>query len=269
MSAPAALKGRYFYNPDLTDMNFTRKLEYFDHLLETLDKKHREPKDSPSLYMGSTQVDAILPGYRQQNDLDSGQETPWASLWMGDPSIIAAHYDVPDNLACNLAGQRRFTLFPPEQIQNLYPGPVDFTPAGQVTSLVDFSNPDDSRFPLFKQALEHAVVAELAPGDVLYIPSMWWHHVEALSAFNLLQNYWWRSVPVYAGNPADVLLHALLAIKDLPRAQKEHWKALFEYYIFDDNAFTHIPDDKKGVLAPLDQNNARKLRGLLLNKLNR
>ncbi len=158
--------------------------------------------------MGSTTIDTALPGFRVQNDMDFGTRNPLASIWIGNRTRIAAHHDLPDNLACVVAGHRRFTLFPPEQLANLYVGPLDFTPAGQAISLVDFAKPDYTRFPRFAQALQAARVAELGPGDALFIPSMWWHHIESLDAFNVLVNYWWRQSPAYMDSPMSALMLA-------------------------------------------------------------
>lgn len=121
--------------------------------------------------MASTTLDSFLPGFRQHNPLALGVEEPLASIWIGNRSRIAAHHDVPDNLACVAAGRRRVTLFPPDQIGNLYVGPLDFTPAGQAVSLVDFAEPDLDRFPRFARAMASAQVAELGPGDAVFIPS--------------------------------------------------------------------------------------------------
>ncbi|MDP5041146.1 MAG: cupin-like domain-containing protein, partial [Paraglaciecola sp.] len=218
----------------------------------------------------STSVDQILPGLRDaQNDIPQLADKPLVSIWVGNQSRIAAHYDVTDNVACVAAGKRRFTLFGPEQLDNLYIGPLDFTPAGQPASLVDFHQPDFIRFPKFKTALEHALVAELEAGDGIFIPSMWWHHVEALSDFNILVNYWWRQVPNYVGVPSDALNHAMLAIKSLPLEQREAWRHLFDYYVFRPAGQDHIPAHARGMLDAIDENSARKLRAVLLNKLNR
>lgn len=89
------------------------------------------------------------------------------------------------------AGRRRFTLFPPEAEPYLYMGPAHPTPAGTPVSMVHVSAPDLDRFPLFTMALESAETAELLPGDAIYIPRDWFHHVEALDRFNMLVNYWW------------------------------------------------------------------------------
>src|SRR3546814_12307007 len=70
-------------------------------------------------------------------------------------------------------------------------------------SLVDFAAPDLARFPRFAEALRHAQVAELGPGDAVFIPSMWWHHMEALDAFNVLVNYWWRPSPAWMAPPLN------------------------------------------------------------------
>jgi hypothetical protein len=100
---------------------------------------------------------------------------------------------------------------------------------------------------------------------------MWWHHVEALDNLNVLVNYWWRPVPVYAGAPADVLMHALMSIRDLPAGQRKAWEGLFSHYIFNagEDVYNHIPEARRGALARMTDDNARKIRSMLLNKLNR
>ncbi len=91
----------------------------------------RDSKDDPErsyYYMNSLTLDQCFPGLREHNDLVFDHEVfannqPISKVWVGTESIAAAHYDVPSNLACCVLGARRFTLFPPEQIHNLYPGP--------------------------------------------------------------------------------------------------------------------------------------------------
>jgi hypothetical protein len=268
MLAEPQEQGRFFYNDELTGFNFSRQQMNLNELLDLLTQVNSLQRQA--LYVGSTSVNHILPGLRaDHNDIPQLADKPLVSIWVGNQSRIAAHYDVTDNVACVAVGKRRFTLFPPEQLDNLYIGPLDFTPAGQPASLVDFHRPDYGRYPKFKTALEHAQVAELEAGDAIFIPSMWWHHVEALSDFNILVNYWWRQVPIHMGAPGDALNHALLAIKELPPEQRQAWRNLFEHYVFAPQEQNHIPKHAKGVLDTIDENMARKLRANLLNKLNR
>jgi hypothetical protein len=182
---------------------------------------------------------------------------------------VAAHFDFADNLAVVTAGRRRFTLFPPEQLENLYVGPVDFTPAGQPISLVDFDNPDLTRFPRFSEAMRHAQVVEMLPGDAIFIPAMWWHHVAGLESFNALVNYWWRQSPQYLGSPNVALLHAMLTIRDLPPEQKRAWQEQFRYYVFeaDGRECEHIPERARRVMAPFDEDSARALRASIGKRL--
>ena len=264
------IQGRIFYNEDLTGFNFQRRMTKLDVVLEALAKAQAD-ENAPTVYLGSTTIDTCLPGFRGENDLELTAVAPLASIWLGNRTRIAAHYDVPDNLACVAAGRRRFTLFPPDQLTNLYVGPLDFTPAGQAISMVDFAQPDFERYPKFKVALRHAQVADMNPGDAIFIPSMWWHHVEGLDAFNVLINYWWRRSPGHMGTPDSVLLHALLSLRDLPAEQREAWRGIFNHYVFepDEDTVRHIPERSRGVLAPLGDAAARGLRALLLNRLNR
>ncbi len=268
--AEPRLQGRFFYNEAMTGMNFARATGPLDELLDVLLKLADDPQ-APGLYMGSTEVDGWLPSFRAANDLPLGARNPLVSAWIGNRSRIAAHFDLPDNLACVVAGRRRFTLFPPEQLANLYVGPLDLTPAGQPVSLVDFANPDLERHPRFAQALEHAQVAELEPGDAVFIPSMWWHHVESLTPLNVLINYWWRQSPDYMDSPMGALLAGLLTMRDLPPAQRRIWHDLFEHYVFAPDADTaaHIPPNARTALAPLTDTVARHLRQNVLNRFKR
>lgn len=262
--------GRVFYNDDMTGFNYEPVKLKLNVVLDKL-QQHAQDEKPPAIYLGSTTVDTSLPGLRADNDINFGGIRPLVSIWLGNRTRIAAHHDVPDNIACNVVGHRRFTLFPPKELENLYVGPLDFTPAGQSISLVDFQDPDYEKFPRFELALRNAQVAELEPGDAIFIPSMWWHHVEALDAFNVLINYWWQQVPAYMGNPADVLMHAILTIRDLPTEQRRAWQGVLDHYIFsaDEDTAAHIPENKRGVLSPMNERTARELRAQLLNKLNR
>lgn len=268
MVAEADVKGRLFYNDALDGFNFERQTLNLSDVLDNI-QSHLNDEIAPTYYVGSTSIDHVLPGFRAENDIPVLQDKPLKSVWIGNRSRVAAHYDVTDNIACVVAGKRRVTLFPAEQIENLYVGPLDFTPAGQAASIVDFHNPDFERFPKFKIALEHAQTAELMPGDAIFIPSMWWHHIEGLDSFNVLVNYWWRQVDNHLGAPADALNHALLCIKDLPEEQRQSWKTLFDYYVFNPADNSHIPEPMRGSLNPIDYLAARKLRATLINKLNR
>lgn len=264
------IAGRYFYNADLSGFNYATVKAPLDQVLQELEK-HKDDPRPPSLYVGSTMIDHYLPGFRAENDLDLGPRDPLVSIWIGNRSRIAAHHDVPDNIAVVAAGRRRFTLFPPEQVSNLYVGPLDFTPAGQAISLVDFAQPDLERFPRFARAMESARAAELGPGDAIFIPSMWWHHIEALAPFNALVNYWWRQSPPHMDSPVGSLMLALLTMRDLPPAQRQAWQELFRHYVFesDGGEAAHIPPAARRMLAPLDADAARALRIQLLNRLNR
>jgi hypothetical protein len=69
----------------------------------------------------------------------------------------------------------------------------------------------------------------------------------------------------------NTLLHAMLSLRDRPDAEKRSWRAIFDYYIFGpaERPVTHLPEAARGALAPLDDLRARRLRAMLLNKLNR
>ena len=267
---PPEIQGRFFYNEDLSGFNFRQEKVPLDVALKTLRKYLLDPAP-PAIYLASTTIDTWLPGFRAENDVPMAAPDALASIWIGNRTRIAAHQDVPDNLACVVAGRRRVTLFPPDQLRNLYIGPLELTPAGQPISLVDFAHPDLQRYPRFAQAQAHALGAELEPGDAVLIPSMWWHHMEGLEPFNVLVNYWWRKTPAWMDTPMNALMLALLTVRDLPDEQREIWREVFRHYVFEasDETAGHLPESARRVLGTLDDDRARDLRARLLKRLNR
>ena len=264
-------KGRIYYNEDMSGFNFiTKPHKISDVLSALLETQHQE--NPPTIYVGSTSINQALPELAKQTEMAKNFPDSIYNLWLGNQSKVAAHFDFLQNLACCVVGRRRFTLFPPEQIKNLYVGPLDKAPGGQSISMIDFDNPDFKQFPRAEDALNSAAVAELETGDAILLPSMWWHHVEGLDNVNMLLNHWWRNSPPYMGNPSDALHHAILSIRDLPSAQKSAWKALFDHYVFDfkNENFEHIPEQVKSILAsPINEHTARSLRSAIQNKLRR
>lgn len=266
---PPGHDGRLFYASDMT-MNFRAGTGKLADIFAGIDKGE-EVGDIRTVYLASIDIPTHFIGLDEANNLDLGARDPLKSIWIGTRTRIAAHNDFPDNLACCAVGRRRFTLFPPDQFRNLYLGPIDHTPAGRVVSMVDFDAPDLKAHPQFVEAMAHAQTALLEPGDAIFIPSMWWHHVEGLEDFNILVNYWWRRTPAWLGQPQEALNHAILAIRDLPPEDRAIWRDLFEYYVFDaDSKVTdHIPETARSILAPLTRESAGRLRAFLLRTLSR
>ncbi len=265
------IAGRIFYNEDFSGFNFRTDRVNLNLVLDRLIAEQNNPNPS-TMYVASTEINSWLPGFIDENSALLDELSPLVNIWIGNKSRIAAHYDFPVNLACSVVGRRRFTLFPPEQISNLYPGPIEFAPGGQEISMVDFHQPDFERFPKFKHALKSAFVANLNAGDALLLPSMWWHHVEGLDSFNVLLTHWWRTSPAFMGRPGNALLAAILSLRGLNKTERQAWKGVFEHYVFDhENADSElIPSKGMGVLeTPMDEDKARQIRADLINKLKR
>ena len=273
---PAENNGRMFYNDDCTRLDYESFKGRIDETLDLILQSAQQP-GSPTYYIASNIIATHLPGFNEQNKLIIPREPhvdalpDRVSVWIGGPTTATCHFDALDNIACCVAGKRRFTLFAPDQVGNLYPGPLEPTPGGQVISLVNFNNPDLQKFPRFQDALANAQVAELEPGDALYIPSMWWHHVESLHSYNILVNYWWEDAPAYLTSGMNAMYMAMLGIRDKSAHERAAWRHLFNYYIFDgaEQSNEHIPVEGRGFLQKLDRLLGRKLRAMLLNKLNR
>jgi hypothetical protein len=268
IGAPA-INGRFFYNDDLSGFNFRREQVPLGALLAELVRLDEEAVAAPhAIYANAAAAAEHLPGWAEENVLDLPATGAVPRLWIGNRGKVATHYDNSYNVAAVIAGRRRFTLFPPEQLPNLYVGPLDRTLAGPPVSMVDPDAPDLEAFPRFAEALRHAQVAELGPGDALFIPAIWWHHVAALDPVNVLVNYWWNTDA--AASPFPALIHAMVAVRDLPRDERAAWRGWFDHYVFAVDAVeagAHLPAAALGVLAPASAERTERIRTYLLNAL--
>jgi hypothetical protein len=254
--------GRYYYDDAMRGFNFERRDMVFPAFMQAL-----KEADDNSLYMGSQPMPNVMPGLAKRCGLPHVPNGTPPRIWIGNDSNVSPHYDMDRNIACVVAGQRRFTLFPPDQIANLYPGPIEHNIAGPQVALIDPERPDLERYPRFADAIPHGQSADLGPGDALYIPPLWWHQVRATGPLNVLVNFWWPDTPDYSRPPMSAFVLALLTIRQQPEAEREAWRALFNYFVFQDNGppMEHLPDEVRGVLGPISPQRAQQIWGYFVS----
>jgi hypothetical protein len=260
---PAGSTGHLFYNPQMSGFNFTRLPGQIGATLDRL-LALADQTDAPGVFLESLPTEEFLPGFAAAHPMPFVDAQFGPRVWIGNRIKVQTHFDPLYNIACVIGGRRRFMLFPPEQVANLYPGPIDFTPAGTPISMVPFIAPDLEGFPRYAEALRHARSAELEPGDAIYIPYAWWHAVESLTPFNALVNYWWNDAP-RIGSPYAALLHAALSLRDLPADQRKVWHGMFEHFIFADPevSMRHLAPEHRGLLGPPSARRTQEVRTVL------
>ena len=109
------------------------------------------------------------------------------NVWIGQPHVIAhCHYDGYHNFYAQLYGRKKFTLFRPTNWPGLYPFP--FLHPSHAQAQINVSERSDAaRYPLIGSV--EAVEVVLEPGDLLYMPPLWFHHVESMSV-SISVNVW-------------------------------------------------------------------------------
>lgn len=155
--------------------------EMIDHL------KSGEP--SNDLYVtannGNANRQALAPLWRDFSPLVPGFTVPDANdgfLWIGPAGTVTPfHHDLTDNLLTQVKGRKKVHLIPNWEEKNM----KTFNRIFSGWSLEELQAAKDLDIPVFETVI--------GPGDMLFIPVGWWHHVVSLdeSYSILLTNTAW------------------------------------------------------------------------------
>jgi hypothetical protein len=119
---------------------------------------------------------------------------------------LSALPDYHDNVYALIQGQKRLQLFGPDDTPNLYPNGelMAVEPSGQIhynqategrqhfsqlpsATWADFTPPQREQFPGFAEA--RPMFCDITAGDLLYIPTGWWHEVTSFGQ-HIALNFW-------------------------------------------------------------------------------
>ena len=144
---------------------------------------------------------ALFDGVTQPEYLE-GAARIRSRFWMSAAgSFSPLHRDFPDNLFAQVVGRKRFTILAPNDAWRVYRYSM-LSKLPQI-SPVNAEKPDLERFPRFRGA--QPITIDLEPGDLLYIPSAWWHQATSVDA-SMSINWWWaRGIVRYLAGAADLL----------------------------------------------------------------
>jgi lysine-specific demethylase 8 len=179
-------KGIYRQDPNqgLPAPTQMRMAEFFDYL-------ESSPPDSARLSLMEAPMREVFPMLMEDLQIPAFPErVPDAiNLWMGQTgNVTSLHYDAYENLLTQVRGRKQVTLYAPSDWSKLYPN-SSFSRAPHCFQ-VNLEVPDEQRFPTLREA--QPFVAELGPGDMLFIPFTWAHHVRTLEG-GISVNFWWHA----------------------------------------------------------------------------
>jgi len=265
---PPEIGGRFFYSEDYQGFNFESRNDSLSNALDALLSLAEVPQPH-AIALQAIDVAEVMPTFLRDNTMPLLEVDITPRIWISNRSMIATHFDNNHNIACVVSGSRRFTVFPPDQVRNLYIGPLLRTPGGTPISCVDLRAPDYTRFPKFREALESAEEAVLEPGDAVYIPILWWHGVESLEPLNILINYWWNKASWAHHPPILSLIHGMMLMSGLPAVQRDSWRAFYEYFVFqtEGDPAAHLPADVGDVFGDLSSEQRDQVLALIAERL--
>jgi len=247
--------GKFHYAPDLRGQNYD---QIGETLSAALDRLLGTPHPDGA-YIQSIPLDKYMPDFARDYSMPLLDSSVTPRAWIGTPTTVQIHMDQSQNIACVLLGEREVTLFPPEQLPNLYPGPLETAPGGAIVSLADLDNPDFEKHPGFEQALKTKTTVTLKAGDAIFIPYGWWHHIRAMSPLNMLVNYWFLSSQPRLETPYAALAIAMLCFDRLDENARGVWSNLFNHYVFRKNGdpMGHVPELTRGLLGGIPEGQER------------
>ncbi|MBC8767850.1 cupin-like domain-containing protein [Arenibacter sp. BSSL-BM3] len=175
--------------------NRYKKSTFRDYILKLKDAELNEKTVDD--YLTTMDIFNYFPGLNGDADFSIFEKCTAVNdvtAWIGPKGTISGfHNDTGKNLYAQIKGKKMFILSSTKFNKNLYPSNKYIN--GAVASQVDINNFTSEKFPNFLGAEFKSVVLE--PGDVLYVPSKWWHYVQSLETSISISNFGYSNNELY------------------------------------------------------------------------
>jgi histone arginine demethylase JMJD6 len=190
-------------------------------MAEFIDRVLQSCEESPAPYFRNRNLYALFPSLKE--DIEPLPEYLLPN-WLGDKYLVkqvgevlnrgavieiyiggkggrfpVLHYDGVGTHAflMQIHGQKQYIVYPPEQERFLYASPRKIN----LSLINDVDKPDLEKYPLFAKATPTVFVLE--PGELLFVPSHWWHTAKMLTpsitiSANVLNQSNWNELIEYA-----------------------------------------------------------------------
>jgi hypothetical protein len=116
-----------------------------------------------------------------------------SNLWFGQANhATILHFDFSHNFLAQIMGRKYIRLFSPHDSAYLYPCAPETQMPAHYSQILDIDNVENNLFPKFKYA--NPLKGTIYPGDIIFIPSGWWHDIRSLD-IAISINFWWKPKP--------------------------------------------------------------------------
>ncbi|XP_075229715.1 lysine-specific demethylase 8-like isoform X2 [Lycorma delicatula] len=172
-------------------MNFRQFVE--QHILVTKNKnetgylaQHQLFLQIPELKEDIREPEFCCCSDLKETNLNEENEDVDINAWFGPAGTVSPlHFDPKHNLLTQIVGRKRIILYDPKYSDRLRPYETKLL---NNTAQVDPESPDYNKFSGYKDT--PALETILNPGEMLYIPPTWWHHVRSLD-ISFSVSFWW------------------------------------------------------------------------------
>ena len=210
-------------------------------LADVLERMRHESSEAERLLIHGAPVEEVLPELSALMHLPIRPEVA-GRLWLGTARGIDLSFDAFESLRWLFLGQMRIYLIPPSLSPAMQIGALEGSHLNAPISLLD-PEAADHELP------DGARIIDLVPGEVLYIPTYWWHCFRTERPFAMI-NHSWTDLAGRAAKAAHATFwQAVLSIRELPRPHREHYARLMDSIVFrkDGDPYSHLPVADQGL----------------------
>ncbi|XCF05119.1 cupin-like domain-containing protein [Tamlana crocina] len=173
----------------------------FIQKLKDAEEKQEDIKD----YLTTMDIFKYFPDLK--NDIDfsffeNHVDINDVTAWIGPKGTVSGfHNDTGKNMYAQIKGKKMFIIVSPKDNKKMYASSKYIN--GGEASEVDINNYNAEKFPNFKKARFIKVILE--PGDVLHVPSKWWHYVQSLDTSISISDFGFSNFEMFKIRAVDYL----------------------------------------------------------------